>query len=104
MESDDEQDEIAQTLNDVNSTPVGSHFGEQGERLRSARIRSASAVSRKNHMVNHSNETKSVDMNQNASETDRKASEMITKEEEQEAEKHIIDDDGDGEEGKEDIW
>ena len=96
---DEEEEDIAQTLNGVHSTPVGSHYGEQGERLRSARTRSArisSAVSRSVSLPNgEAGSNPRGTVSEKSSPT----------EEEKEVEKYIRNEDADGDDEKDDdIW
>ena len=90
---------------DVNQTPIGTQFGERGERLRSARVRSA---------INP-NAGKKIDIQEDSSEIglivengpvdNAGKSKTQPNEDEIEAEKHIINDDDDDEDGDEnDIW
>ena len=96
LDKDDIEEEVG---NDVHATPIGTHFGEAGERLRSARTRGKSAVpgfeSRPGSKL---------------APLDRKPSAPpeLT-EEEKEVEKHIINDDNNhngiaGNDEEVDIW
>jgi hypothetical protein len=90
----------------MNSTPIGTHFGESGERLRSARSRGLSAQvpvpasARKLEPINPVSKQNGIIQPPEPSE------------DEIEAQKHIIDDDGDdgnayaeaGKENPDDIW
>ena len=96
MDNDEGDKDVTEIFNSVNSTPIGSHFGEAGERLRSAKsARLKSAVPKK-----------SVKPPQTAEE--KKLQELAMaqlKQEEEEAEQHIINDDGDDTTTEtDDIW
>ncbi len=100
---DSEEDDIAAALSDMNSTPVGSHFGEQGERLRSAKVRSKQPV--QVHPEHDSNEiiANGNIPNANVKPPAAAASKEVSNED-IEAEKHIINDDDNDDDGEEDAW
>ena len=90
---DEEEKNVSDILNDVNSTPIGSHFGEAGERLRSAKhARVRSAVPKKPANLSTEEEAKL-----------RELARAQLKQEEEEAEKYIINDDN-GNAAEDDIW
>ena len=96
MDKDEmEEKNVSEILNDVNATPIGSHFGEAGERLRSAkhaRVRSAAPAKKSSHSNINTDEEKKL----------RELAMKMTQEEE-EAEKHIINDDNE-DATEDDIW
>lgn len=65
-------------------TPIGTKFGEQGERIRSARIRKQPKIDQEQPLLVNGNSA-------------------VKSEDEKEAEKHIIDDD-DADDEQDDVW
>ena len=95
MDDQMEEKDVAEILHDVNATPIGSHFGEAGERLRSAkhsRVRSAAPAKKSTHSNLTTDEEKKL----------RELALKMTREEE-EAEQHIINDDNE-DATEDDIW
>ena len=89
---------MSKTINDIQSTPIGSHFGEAGERLRSARTRGSQSRPTSAVSVTSTKISSNHDLTKNNDFTKKKdavpAKIPITKveltDEEKEIEKHII--------------
>ena len=95
---DKTEKEVSKAINDVQSTPIGSHFGEAGERLRSARTRGSQSRPTSAVSVTSTKISSNHDLTKNNDFTKKKdavpAKIPITKveltDEEKEIEKHII--------------
>ena len=99
MDSDEEEEPNKNDNKNINHTPIGTQFGEQGERLRSARVRSAvKPVAAAVKKVE--NEPKLVENGDEYAEIGL----IKPREDELEVEKHIINDDADAEDDEDSIW
>ena len=108
MDSDSDEENEPKNKNDIknniiNHTPIGTQFGEQGERLRSARVRSAvQPISVKK--VEKQDDSKRIENGPDDSTYDAVEIGLIKPtEEELEVEKHIINDDADDDD-EDSIW